>query len=530
GIVYLARDRESQLVALKTLRPGLGADADFRRRFTREIEAARSVARFCTAPVLDAGIDGDVPYLVTDYVDGPDLADEIRRKGPMAGADLEALAVGVATALAAIHQAGVVHRDLKPANILLSSVGPRVIDFGIAQLVEPDATRSMSIVGTPAYMSPEQATGGQVTAAGDVFAWGGVVAYAATGRAPFGTDGAPVVLFRVVHYAPDLHGMDERLRPLVEQALAKEPERRPTAQQLLDRLLGREAITAAAATHRVSDSWSARLLDAPDPSSGQPGGSDSSSGLPGGSDGSRGDGDPVSDLSRSGAESSRRLWPAVSRRLRSGLPLPFLQGWERLSRGWWGRPAAAIGAVLLASAGTTAVLWQASRSGPPPENQVTAGGSRQVAATVTPSVTSPPRDPDALAQREASMTNASGERVPLSVTIQSLHRMGDEIRFEGTLTNLSPTGATADFYSMLGRPAWNLQDVTLTPAGATERFFPRVEDEVCSCTSWWSHANKIDPNESVSLHAIFPGVPEKAGKADLELLDLGTFKDLPIDE
>ncbi|MEO3886979.1 serine/threonine-protein kinase [Nonomuraea sp. B5E05] len=531
GIVYLARDRESKLVALKTLRPGLGADADFRRRFTGEIEAARKVARFCTAPVLDAGIDGDVPYLVTDYVEGPDLAGEIKKKGPMTGADLEALAVGVATALTAIHQAGVVHRDLKPANILLSSVGPRVIDFGIAQLVEPDATRSASIVGTPAYMSPEQATGEQVTAAGDVFAWGGVVAYAATGRAPFGTGGAPEVLFRVVHYAPDLRGMDERLRPLVEQALAKEPERRPTAQQLLDRLLGREAITAATATHLVSDSWSARLLDGPDPSSGLPDGSDLSSGLPGGSDPSSErlgdsdlspDADPVSAPSRFGWPSSRRFWP--------GSPLPSLQGWERPPRRWWGRPAAAIGAVLLASAGTAAVLWQTSQTGPPADDRVTAAGSLPIAANATPPVTRPPRDPDALAQRDASMKNASGERVPLSLTIKSLHRWGGEIRFEGTLTNLSSTGASADFHSMLGRPAWNLQDVTLTPSGTTKRLFPLVEGEFCSCTQWWSHANAIDPNESVTLHAIFPDVPGgKAEKADLDLLDLGTFKNLPID-
>ncbi|MGI5285120.1 serine/threonine-protein kinase [Nonomuraea polychroma] len=154
------------------------------------------------------------------------------------------------------------HRDLKPANILLSAVGPRVIDFGIARIVEPDSTRSVEIVGTPAFMSPEQAHGDPVTAASDVFAWGGVVTYAATGRAPFGTGGAPEVLFRVVHYVPGLTGLDERLRPLVEQALAKEPGRRPTAQQILDRLLGRESITMSVASHAVSDSWMARRLRA----------------------------------------------------------------------------------------------------------------------------------------------------------------------------------------------------------------------------------------------------------------------------
>ncbi|MCP2356931.1 serine/threonine protein kinase [Nonomuraea thailandensis] len=261
GTVYLARLGDSPPVALKVLNPG--TDDGFERRFTREVEAARRVARFCTAPVLDAGLDGQSAYIVTEYVDGPDLATAIRDGAPMSGANLEALAVGVATALVAIHQAGIVHRDLKPANILLSSIGPRVIDFGIAQFMTPDATKSASIVGTPAYMSPEQAGGEPVTAASDVFAWGGVVVYAATGKPPFGVGGPPEVLYRVVHYAPDLSNLDGRLYPLVEQALAKDPARRPTSQQLLDRLLGRESINVAAATNLVSQSWEQQAVRQP---------------------------------------------------------------------------------------------------------------------------------------------------------------------------------------------------------------------------------------------------------------------------
>ncbi|TDE55656.1 serine/threonine protein kinase [Nonomuraea mesophila] len=549
GIVYLARDRASHLVAVKTLRPGLGADADFRRRFTREIEAARSVARFCTAPVLDAGIDGDLPYLVTDYVEGPDLAGEITRKGPMTGANLEALAVGVATALTAIHHAGIVHRDLKPANILLSSVGPRVIDFGIAQLVEPDATRSASVVGTPAYMSPEQATGGQVTAAGDVFAWGGVVAYASTGRAPFGTGGAPEVLFRVVHYAPDLHGMDERLRPLVEQALAKEPERRPTAQQLLDRLLGREAITAATATHLVSDSWSALMSGGsgaspeapgvPSPASGaSPGVQGPASGRSGGKDpGSRpgGDAEPVSGAGGSRPGPTKRLLlESLSRHLPGPLSrlLPYrkvLRDGGTLSRGRWRRSAAAAGAVLLASAGTAVVLWQTRQASPPSEPRATAVSSQQVAATVTPrGATRPPRDPDALAQHKVMITNVSGAQVPLYVTIDKVVQVGDQARFEATVTNIDSTGARADLDSILGTPASDLRDITLAPYGTTEPLHPVLEDEVCTCTTWSSRANAIDPDESVMLHATFSEVPLDAGEADLHLLGLGTFRGLPL--
>ncbi|GLW05755.1 hypothetical protein Misp01_08850 [Microtetraspora sp. NBRC 13810] len=254
GRVYLANDPSGRRVAVKVMRPEVATDADFRRRFGKEAEAARRVARFCTAPVLDAGVDDGQAYIVTEYVDGPDLASVVEAQGPMTGANLEALAVGVAAALAAIHQADVVHRDLKPSNILLSPLGPRVIDFGIAQLAGTLGTQS--VIGTPAYMSPEHAEG-RVTAASDVFAWAGVIAYAGTGRPPFGVGGAPELLYRIVHNAPRLDGLDEGLRPLVERALDKDPARRPTAQQLLDRLLGREETAIEDAIEAVAGTWTA---------------------------------------------------------------------------------------------------------------------------------------------------------------------------------------------------------------------------------------------------------------------------------
>ncbi|MEV0229408.1 serine/threonine-protein kinase [Nonomuraea sp. NPDC050786] len=256
GFVHLAHDGAGRRVALKTMRPELAAREEFRRRFGKEAEAARRVARFCTAPVLDAGFDGGTAYLVTEYVEGPDLS-AVVKVAPLSGSNLEALAVGVATALAAIHQAGVVHRDLKPSNVLLSPVGPRVIDFGIAQLADaagglPTVAQTM---GTPAYMSPEQAKGEQVTPASDIFSWGALVAYAGTGRPPFGTGGVAEVVYRVINHAPVLDGLDEGIRPLVERALDKDPARRPTAQQLMDRLLGRTEVAVAAATKVVSDTW-----------------------------------------------------------------------------------------------------------------------------------------------------------------------------------------------------------------------------------------------------------------------------------
>ncbi|UBU14786.1 serine/threonine-protein kinase [Nonomuraea gerenzanensis] len=253
GEVHLAATPTGGLAAVKLIHPGLASDPAFLRRFEREVAAARRVARFCTAPVLDAGIDGGVAYLVTEYVKGPDLARAVREQGPLSGGNLEALAVGVATALSAIHGAGVIHRDLKPANVLLSPLGPRVIDFGIARLVGNDALSSQAILGTPAFMAPEQVRGEALTPAADVFAWGGVIAFAGTGRLPFGGESPEAALWRITHAQPRLEGLDEGIRAIVERALAKDPAQRPTAQQLLAELVGGTRL--ATATEVVERTW-----------------------------------------------------------------------------------------------------------------------------------------------------------------------------------------------------------------------------------------------------------------------------------
>jgi hypothetical protein len=255
GIVYLAADPTGRRVAIKVIHPHWAHDAGFRRRFTREVAAARRVARFCTAPVLDASLGGDRAYLVTEFVEGPDLATVVRERGPLSGGDLEALAAGVAVALQAIHSAGVVHRDLKPSNVVLSPTGPRVIDFGIARLAEPETVPSQTLLGTPAFMAPEQVRGEPVTPASDVFAWGGLVTYAGTGRLPFGGGPAAEVLYRVAHEGPNLDGLDARLRPLVERAMAKQPATRPTTEELLATLVGRSAVPPAEATELVEQTW-----------------------------------------------------------------------------------------------------------------------------------------------------------------------------------------------------------------------------------------------------------------------------------
>ncbi|WP_219471580.1 glycoside hydrolase family 6 protein [Nonomuraea rhizosphaerae] len=237
GIVYLAESRSRELVAIKVIHRHLADDPEFRRRFRREVTTMRRVARFSTAPVIEADLDGDTAYVVTEYVPGPTLFRAVVERGPMSGSELEGLAMSTAVALGAIHAAGVVHRDLKPSNVLLSPVGPKVIDFGLAFHAD-STTLSVTRMGTPAYMSPEQVRGMGITPASDVFAWGGVMVFAACGRPPFGTGAGHEVLYRVVHDEPALPPLEGLLGELVPRALSKDPAARPTAVELADALAG----------------------------------------------------------------------------------------------------------------------------------------------------------------------------------------------------------------------------------------------------------------------------------------------------
>jgi len=255
GIVYLAAAPDDELVAVKVMNPEWAGQPGFRERFQREVQAIGRVAPFCTAPVLDAAITDEAAYIVTEYVEGRTLWQTVKERGPLAGARLESVAVGTAVALTAVHRAGIIHRDLKPGNVILSPEGTRVIDFGVAKLAEAAPITGNVAIGTPPFMSPEQARGLEVTPASDVFSWGSVVVFAATGRAPFGTTAAPEVFYRLVHEQPDLEGLPERLAPLVERSMDKDPERRPSARDLIDELLGRP-VGVAAATDISRERWS----------------------------------------------------------------------------------------------------------------------------------------------------------------------------------------------------------------------------------------------------------------------------------
>jgi Protein kinase domain len=235
GRVYLGRSAGGRSVAVKVIRAELAADPEFRARFRREVAAARKVSGLYTASVVDADTDGPVPWLATVYVAGPTLAAAVKTHGPLSADLVLALAAMLAESLAAIHAVGVVHRDLKPSNVLLAEDGPRVIDFGISRAAEGSSvlTHSGQPIGSPGFMSPEQAEGLEVGPPSDVFSLGAVLTFASSGHAPFGGLSTPAQLFQVVHRPPRLDDVPDEIRGLVEYCLAKDPGQRPAAADLL---------------------------------------------------------------------------------------------------------------------------------------------------------------------------------------------------------------------------------------------------------------------------------------------------------
>lgn len=241
GVVWLARDRAGQQVVVKLLLPGKEYDEVALARVRREFGAASRVGELATARVLDADLSGRHPYIVSEFVPGPTIHQHVAANGPLSSGRLQSLALAVAHALAQVHRVGVVHRDIKPSNILLSPDGPRIIDFGIARddrLLESALTTPGGVLGSPAYMSPEQFKSLRVTAASDVFSLGGTLYFAATGRHPFGGENAYEALVAVCERDADLTAVPEPVRSIVADCLRKDPVERPTAAQLVTRLAG----------------------------------------------------------------------------------------------------------------------------------------------------------------------------------------------------------------------------------------------------------------------------------------------------
>ncbi|WP_269757097.1 serine/threonine-protein kinase [Actinomadura violacea] len=289
GVVYLGRPAgpgagppgTPPRVAVKLLHAQLLANAAARARFVRELALLQRIAGFCTAQVLAADMDGDRPYIVSEYVPGRSLRELVHEQGPRTGADLDRLAIGTATALTAIHRAGVVHRDFKPQNVLMGLDGPRVIDFGIARAFDAGATLTSQVVGTPAYMAPEQFAG-RVSPATDLFAWAATLLFAATGRDPFAGGALPAVMYRIMHETPALDALPGPIAAVAAACLAKDPKARPTSEDVLLRLLGdrpgpphpRFDPSAAPATAALPEpptaTWTATTGPGPKPSGATP--------------------------------------------------------------------------------------------------------------------------------------------------------------------------------------------------------------------------------------------------------------------
>ncbi|MGW4319317.1 protein kinase domain-containing protein [Streptomyces sp. NPDC004684] len=329
GVVHLARSTSGLKLAVKVVHAEFAKDPEFRGRFRQEVAAARRVSGAFTASVVDADPEAARPWMATLFIPGPTLAEQVKRHGPLSPAQVRRLMAGLAEALRDIHRVGVVHRDLKPSNVLLAEDGPKVIDFGISRPKDSELrTETGKLIGTPPFMAPEQfRRPREVGPAADVFALGSVLVHAATGRGPFDSDSPYIVAYQVVHDEPDLTGVPEDLAPLVLRCLAKEPEDRPTPDELMRELRSTAASYDTQAF--VPDRW-AEDADGRDGAAGS--GSDAESGpsAESGPDAERPDAGAGADGGRRG----RRVFGGRTR----------------------GRTAAAAGALGLIAAGTFASL------------------------------------------------------------------------------------------------------------------------------------------------------------------------------
>jgi predicted Ser/Thr protein kinase len=471
GVVYLGRGSGpgEERVAVKVLRSS--ADALVLERLARELAAVHQVQPFVTAGVIEATTDGDRRYVVSEFIDGPSLQERVLAQGPLAEGELLRLAVGTATALTAIHGAGVVHRDFKPANVLLGPDGPRVVDFGIARLTDA-STITSGVIGTPAYIAPEQLTGEHPTSAVDIFAWAVAMVYAATGRTAFSADTVPAVIYRIVHTEPDLAGVPPSLLPLIRQCLTKDPRRRPTARDVLLAIVDpstRQAMAAGPATEPFSDSVP----------------------LPG---------DPPSPLAAGAGRARPAAEPTVPGALLApGLP-PMAGPPERRHGRGPVLAAAAAGAAVFAALIIAGVLLLA-RGGSSPATTTGQGPGSTPAATTTPAasvtttspsataVASGPKIPAAFAgtwsgtAMQSALANPQ-VALPNSITLtlaadgRTAHEVNQECVNTLTVTKVTDTVLTFDEPGVPGTCVAGTVTLTLKGKGLTYRWTDNVEQNV----------------------------------------------------
>ena len=412
GNVYLSFTRGGRPVALKVVRKEFADDPEFRRRFRMEVAAAQRVQGLYTAPVVDADPDAPVPWLAIAYIAGPSLSHAVADYGPLPEASVFRLLGGVAEGLTAVHAAGLVHRDLKPANVLLAADGPRVIDFGIAHAVDATSlTGSGAVLGTPAFMTPEQVAGKPVSSATDVFALGHLVAFAATGHSVFGDGHFSSLIYRIMQEEPDLSGCPDSLRDFVGQCLAKDPAQRP---DLAETMVFAKAGLAGQTMQLANGSW------LPDPVAGTLAAYDTSAASPasvrvpdatvtvGSGTG------PVSSGSvtvpSAGGPGGHSLPPTTPQS--SGPVPPRRRGLKRP-----GVILPAVAVVLLAAVGAGAYLGFDLKGNSTNQNQA-GGGATPTAKASSPVASSPAASPSASASGEPAASApgaASASAVPSAI-------------------------------------------------------------------------------------------------------------------
>ena len=456
GRVFLGLPPNGRPVAVKVIRPELAADPEFRVRFRREVAAARAISGRYTAELVDADTDSPVPWLATAYLDRPSLSEAVTSYGPLPVASVRALAAGLAEALAAVHAMGLVHRDLKPSNVLLASDGPRVIDFGISRAAEATAlTGTGQFIGSPGYLSPEQAIGRQVGPPSDIFSLGAVLVFAASGNSPFGAGSTSALVYRVVHEPPAMDGVPEELQPLIGLCLAKEPEDRPTASDLVAELAAAQRLQERTAAARAG-------FAEPTPTQSVPGAGANGAAPAAGATGAG----PAAGAVTHGSGGPRRLLG-----LRRSLLIPVASA---------AVVVAAVVAVLAATLGSPGGSSALAGGSPTASAGALAAAARS--GTPTAGTSSPPTT-------SAAPTGQGGAQEAPAAQPPSSEQTGTETKPADSPASPTPTVTPPGPKSISGTYTFTRQVITCTfiSCGTTPIVVTFSCPSASSCTAYWSY-------------------------------------------